>query len=180
VTTNTVGLTSPPPILVIGLGNRLLSDDGVGIELLERLRRTMAAVDIEFLDGSALGVALCPLLANRAAILVLDAVSLGAKPGTIHMIEGAEVRHLKRDVASNVHGTNAAALIAAAMLLGDVASRILVIGIEPRNLNIGVGLSDEVMAALEPAQVQIAAILDRLLQDTFETPAPATARAAEA
>ena len=71
------------PILVLGVGNALLRDDGVGLRLLSDLSREGLAWDgeVEFLDGGTQGLALLDRIAGRHALLILDAVKLGAARG---------------------------------------------------------------------------------------------------
>src|SRR5271157_1480534 len=76
------------PILVLGVGNALLRDDGVGLRLLSDLSREGLALDgeVEFLDGGTQGLALLDRIAGRHALLILDAVKLGAAPGAVHAL----------------------------------------------------------------------------------------------
>ena len=74
------------PILVLGIGNTLLMDDGVGVLLVEEFRclSSLPADEVEFLDGGTQGLALLGRMAGRRALVILDAVNLGATPGTVH------------------------------------------------------------------------------------------------
>ncbi|MHC4948648.1 MAG: hydrogenase maturation protease [Planctomycetota bacterium] len=105
------------PVLVLGLGNLLLRDDGVGLTLLARLRDEHAALPgVEWLDGGTQGLALLGRLAGRRGLLVLDAVALGDAPGTVHVLPDAAhrppargaVRHRRRGRAvGGPHGHGA-------------------------------------------------------------------------
>lgn len=163
--------TSVPPILVLGLGNRLLRDDGVGLELLRRLDADGAGdVRVEVLDGGTQGLALLGRIACREAILVLDAVGLGAEPGTVHHMWGVPQR-----VASAVptaHEGNAAELFAAAALLGELPPAVRVVGIEPAEVRTGIGLSAPVLAALPAAAAAARAALCALREALLETEPP--------
>ncbi|MCC6409325.1 MAG: hydrogenase maturation protease [Planctomycetes bacterium] len=153
------------PILVLGVGNALLQDDGVGPALVERLRATRGTDPrVEFVDGGTLGLALLGWLEHRAALLVLDAVELGAAPGTVHVIE----RPLDRGAARGIgaHGGNAASLLGTAALLGVLPHHVLVVGVEPRSIRTGTELDPDVERALpraaELAERWIAARLSEL------------------
>ena len=79
---------NPPPILVLGLGNVLLQDDGVGPALLGLLETLHGKDDrVQFVDGGTQGLALLGYLSDRQAVLILDAVALGAEPGSVHVRE---------------------------------------------------------------------------------------------
>src|SRR5271169_2822928 len=95
-----------PPILVLGLGNLLLSDDGVGLRLLEELARETWSDDVEFVDGGTQGLALLPYLSERQAVMVLDAIGLGAEPGTLHILRGDDVRQLHGQRSETAHEGN--------------------------------------------------------------------------
>jgi hydrogenase maturation protease len=148
----TTGLTD---ILVLGLGNLLLSDDGLGLRLLEALPAEGAAA--EFLDGGTQGLALLSYLAHRRALIILDAVALGAPPGTVHVLQGDAI---SAHHAVTAHGSNALELLAAARLLGDLPPSVTIIGIEPACIRTGIGLSAAVEAALPEALARARAVLE--------------------
>ncbi|MHC5024562.1 MAG: hydrogenase maturation protease [Planctomycetota bacterium] len=155
---------SPPaPILVLALGNLLLHDDGVGLALLERLR-PVAEPDprVELLDGGTQGIALLPRLAGRHSVLILDAVALGADPGTIHVI--ADARSARPDRGRTAHESNAGDLIAAAELIGDCPERLAVVGIEPKSIRTSVGLSEVVGRAVPDAVQEARRCLANLIE----------------
>src|ERR1035437_6800547 len=99
------------PILVLGLGNLLLSDDAAGLHLHAALLAERGATEqVEFVDGGrhgggralhpppprgTQGLALLHYLANRRAVLVLDAVGLGAEPGSVHVLRGPAIDGLR-------------------------------------------------------------------------------------
>jgi hydrogenase maturation protease len=146
------GLADPPPVLVLGLGNLLLGDDGVGLRLLDEL---CAAAhwppEVEFVDGGTQGVALLGWLAGRRALLLLDAVGLGAPAGTVHCLSAAEVEGISARRAGSAHEGNAMGLLAAARLTGCCPASLAVLGIEPAELRTQVGLSAAVEAAIPQA-----------------------------
>jgi len=138
-----------PEVLVLGLGNPLLGDDGAGLALLGAVsaaRRWDARV--EFLDGGTQGLALLDRLSGRRALVILDAVAGGAPPGGVHVIRDWQ-RFAGR--SSTAHEGNAAELLLAATLVGDCPERVVIVGIEPLHVRTGVGLSGPVRQALTPA-----------------------------
>lgn len=134
-----------PDVLVLGLGNLLLSDDGLGLRVLEEVSADGVA---EYVDGGTQGLALLPYLAGRRAVIVLDAVALGAPPGTVHVLSRGVLAAHRRVTA---HGSNALELLDAAELIGDLPAEVRIIGIEPAKLETGIGLSAEVEAAIPEA-----------------------------
>ena len=153
-----------PPVLVLGLGNLLLADDAVGLELLERLAHELPAdARVELVDGGTQGLALLGPLAGRRAALLLDAVALGAPAGTVHALGGLGRRRAPH--ARGAHEGGAPSLLAAAALTGDLPDEVELVGVEPLELETRIGLSppvrDALPAALASARERLAALLER-------------------
>ncbi|HXN47830.1 MAG TPA: hydrogenase maturation protease [Bryobacteraceae bacterium] len=151
-------------VLVLGLGNSLLGDDGAGLALLEELA---AAPDpgVEYLDGGTQGLALLGRIAGRRALLIVDAVKTGAPPGTVHALRGAAAMQWLRGGATTAHESNAGELIAAAALLGVAPADIAIVGVEPERLEIGIGLTDDVRRALPEAVAQARSMIAEMAGD---------------
>lgn len=150
------------PVLVLGIGNQLLWDDGVGLVMLARLRERWGADSrVDFVDGGTQGIALATYLADRRAVLVLDAVALGGAAGTVHARRN--VRACDQPRGSGAHEGNAGELLAVAELVGDVPEQMAIVGIEPEALHTGIGLSAKVEAALPEATDAAERMLHELL-----------------
>jgi hydrogenase maturation protease len=151
-----------PALLVLGLGNRLLTDDGLGLELLARVTPRLAADPrVELVDGGTQGLALLGLLEGRSALLLLDAVARGSGPGAVHHLRGTGEVVAHR--SGGAHEGNAGELLAVARLVGDLPEVVEVVGIEPVEVRTGIGLSGPVRAALEPAAGLALQAAERLL-----------------
>jgi hydrogenase maturation protease len=167
--TTTIGSASPrefatAPILVLGLGNQLLGDDGAGLRLLELLAEKFPVNDaVELLDGGTQGLALTGYLADREAIVVLDAMAMGAPAGTVHVLSGEELWRIRTQTSNTAHEGNALELFATARMLGYHWAEVAAIGIEPRNIRTGIGLSAEVESALDDALLKARKILDEMV-----------------
>ena len=150
----TGGLAEPvPPVLVLGLGNSLLGDDGAGLRLLEELRGTGGWPEsIEWVDGGTRGIALLGVLSLRHTAILLDAVQLGAPPGTVHVLGMDRLRRFAGvGVGATPHESNALQLLATAELTGDLPEHVVVVGIEPEFVRTHLGLSPVAEAALPRA-----------------------------
>jgi hydrogenase maturation protease len=92
-------------ILVLGIGNTLLADEGAGIVAMRELEaRFWTRGEIEFLDGGTLSFTLAVPISECTALLVIDAAELGAAPGTVRSFEGDEMdRFLGENRKSSVH-----------------------------------------------------------------------------
>jgi hydrogenase maturation protease len=132
---------------VIGVGNTILSDEGVGVHaarLLERNPRVPAGVTI--LDGGTLGLELIPYASDASRILILDAMNSGKAPGTLARMTGKDL--LGTTAGRSVHQLGVADLIAALFLVSSGPQEIVVLGVQPANTDWGTTLSPEVEAAL--------------------------------
>jgi len=155
---------APAPVLVLGLGNTLLSDDGVGPVLVEKLaeRKCSWNTEVDFVDGGTQGLALLGHLSGRRAVIILDAVKMGAPPGTVHRLTLPELRSFSSRRADSGHESNAGELLAAAELLNELPGQLFVVGVEPETITTGVALSPAVQEALPAARDQVKCLLDQL------------------
>ncbi len=135
-------------LLVLGLGNVLCRDDGVGVAAVHRiLDRREPPPGVDVLDGGTLGLSLLPHLEDAKAAILLDAIRTDAPPGTFVRLEGEEVAPAVAARLS-VHQVGVADLLDAARLRGRVPPRLLLLGIVPESLELGIGLSPCVAAQL--------------------------------
>lgn len=151
-----------PPLLVVGIGNPLLSDDGVGLQLLEKLQEKFDNPDIEFVDGGTMGIALLGRLENRKGIIFLDAIALKATPGTVHILSKKEIFDIKTR-QTTAHEGNAAEILKTAALLGDIPEQIYVAGLEPDELKTKIGLSTIVEKALSNGVTEIEKLIKSVI-----------------
>jgi hydrogenase maturation protease len=151
-----------PPVLVLGVGNALLGDDAVGLLLLSELAlaRDEWGGEVEFLDGGTQGLALLDRIAQRRALLVLDAVALGREPGTVHVLDGWQQAGRQ---AGTAHESNVGELLQTSVLLGECPEHVAVVGVEPARIATGIGVSEAVAdamgGALEAARRQLSKML---------------------
>jgi hydrogenase maturation protease len=150
----------PAPYLVLGIGNQLLGDDGVGIALLHSLLEVPSegTNQVEFMDGGTQGLALLGHLENRKGVLLLDAINLGAAPGTVHVISAEEAMAPNQTVPT-AHGSNAVELLSAAKLVGYFPEKVTIVGIEPAEIKTTIALSIPVKAAIPEGRRQALAVL---------------------
>jgi hydrogenase maturation protease len=141
------------PVLLLALGNPLMSDDGAGQEILSMLSSNSSEWDgkVEFMDGGTQGLALLGMFEGRKAVVFLDAVRLGDKPGAAHVLTGDEIGRMGRRAATTAHDGSAPQILAALQLLGEMPSNVMLIGLEPEKIQTGIGLSPAVQAGLVTA-----------------------------
>lgn len=148
----------PAPVLVLGIGNELLTDEGVGVLAARRLaERAPPGVDV--LPAGTLGLQLLTEIVGREAVLVLDAVmGEGLAPGDVVALDVEEV---PADAAPglSVHQLDVTDALRVAELAGAAPVRAVVVGIVPASLEPGVGLSDVVAARLDDLLAEVERVL---------------------
>jgi len=139
-------------IAILGLGNVLCSDDGVGVAAIHRLIEAHEpAPGVEFVDGGTLGLSLLDYFDRDVDLIVLDAVRTDAPPGTLVRFEGDDVEPAAAAQLS-VHQVGVADLLAAARWLDRLPSRVILLGVVPETLALGSDRTAAVEAAI-PALV---------------------------
>jgi hydrogenase maturation protease len=132
----------PASAMLIGLGNLIMGDEGVGVHAMRQLEAEYAFVPrVELVDGGTSGLDLLPLLKGQRQLLLIDALAADAPPGTIRVIRNQVIRTALTEKVS-LHHLGIADLLALAELLGDAPSEIVLIGIVPERLAMDLGLSD--------------------------------------
>ena len=134
--------------LVLGLGNLVHSDDGVGVHAIERLQhdsRVPAATVL--MDGGTHGLGLLPHVSGYQRLLVIDAVDVGEAPGTIVRLEGDALRNLPGK--PSVHQLGFADMLVALNLLGGAPEEVVVIGVQPQSTEWSVELTPCVCKSLD-------------------------------
>jgi hydrogenase maturation protease len=127
-------------ILVLGIGNPLLSDEGAGIHVVRTLQSQsdLRSPDVEFLDGGTLSFTLAVPIQETDALIVVDAAQLGAKPGTTKVFEGADMdRFLLSARKASAHEVGLTDLMTIAALSDHWPERRALVAIQPENLDWG-------------------------------------------
>lgn len=141
------------PLLVLGLGNVLLEDDGVGAAAVALLTERYAAPEgALILDGGTLGLSLLPYLESADALILVDAIRADAQPGSLVRVTGEDVVPA---VATRLspHQVGVADLLDGARWLDRYPGRVVLVGLVPESMELAVGLSANVWPAL-PALVE--------------------------
>jgi hydrogenase maturation protease len=100
------------------------------------------------------------LLSGRRTAIVPDALALGAVPGTVHVLSADDAIGIRSHRSTTAHEGNAGKLLAAALLRGDLPKRTIIVGVEPREVRRGVGLSDAVACGVQEAVVSARRVLE--------------------
>ena len=152
-------------ILVLGIGNILWADEGFGVRAVERLAEEWSfPANVTVMDGGTQGLYLLPHLETADALIVIDAIDYGLPPGSRREFRDADVPAFLGAKKMSLHQTGFQEVLASAMLLDRCPPRLILVGVQPENLeDYGGGLTATVAAQVGPT---IDAVL-RLLQDEF-------------
>jgi hydrogenase maturation protease len=146
----------PIPLLVLGLGNILCGDDGLGVAAVRHLARTRSlGPGVRLADGGVLGLSLLPTLEAARRAIIVDAVRCDRPPGELVVVDGEDVLPALRERLSP-HEVGVWDLLWAARLRGRAPDRIAIVGLVPASVALGVGLSPAVEAAI-PALIEAVA-----------------------
>ncbi len=139
--------------VVLGVGNTLLTDEGVGVHVVERLRLDHSGLeDVEYLDGGTLSFTLAGPMAEADQLIIIDAAELKASPGTVTLFENEAMDdYLGRGKRRSVHEVSLLDLLAVAHLTDSLPQRRALIGIQPQELGWGDAPSAAVAAAIPAA-----------------------------
>ncbi len=136
-------------MLVLGLGNILLQDEGIGVRVVQHLHQTYRfPPEVEVLDGGTAGMALYEHIIDRSHLIVIDAVKTGDPPGTMVTLEREAVPAYFRTKVSP-HQMALSDILAALQIGGHPLPETVLLGIVPVALQTGIGLSYPVAKKLD-------------------------------
>ena len=140
-------------VLILGVGNILLTDEGIGVRTLEALQqRYCMPDDVELVDGGTAGMELMEIMANRDHVILIDAINTGAAPGTLITLEEEEVPALFRSRISP-HQLGISDLLGVMTLTGELPKHFTLFGVVPYSIDTGV----ELTKAMESKRDQLVA-----------------------
>lgn len=152
-----------PELAVVGVGNRIMGDDGLGPEVIDRLEKRSAGskADVRLINAGTTGFIALEAMSGARRAIVLDAIQNGEAPGTIQeyrCVDGAFETEIPEMTMHDVSFTEA-------MIAGreayDLPDEIRILGVEPANLSIGIELSETV----EQAATELVDMLTKTISD---------------
>jgi len=154
--------------LVLGVGNLLVSDEGVGVHVIERLTETYdLPKGVQVLDGGTLGLDLLYYLEGVENLLIVDAVEMDKEPGTLLRMQGDEIPSFL-SIKMSPHQIGIPDMLFAAKLRDLYPRNVVLWGIQPATLEVGLELSPVIAAQVD---VLVSKIVEQLTQ-WGERPSP--------
>ena len=134
-------------IVVIGIGNLLLMDEGIGVHTINELEKHDLPESIEIYDGGTGGFKLIDLMHGADRVIFIDAVETGKAPGSVTIFSAEEVHSLYNKKKYSLHDTDLMEIIKMTELLDDPPI-IEIVGIQPKIINYGTTLSKELAGSM--------------------------------
>jgi hydrogenase maturation protease len=147
--------------LILGVGNLLLSDEGVGLRVVEHLAKSYDLPEgVRILDGGTLGLDLLYYLEGVENLLIVDAVEMGKEPGTLLRLEGDEVPSFL-SIKMSPHQIGIPDMLFAARLKDLYPRNVVLWGVQPAVLDTGLELSP-------PVAAQVNALVDKVVEQLVQ------------
>ena len=161
-----------PRIVVIGLGNTLMGDEGLGVCALRELREAPARGPVDYYDGGTRGLLLLPFMEEASHLLLLDAVQSNDPPGTALEITGQELLSAKIPLKFSAHDIALPDLLTLFLLRrGDPGPKLHFVGITPASMEMSTDLSPPVRKAMPELLARAKRVLAGWIAE-IENPVP--------
>jgi hydrogenase maturation protease len=139
--------TARPSILIMGVGNILLSDEGVGVHVVRAMQKMKLPDNVELLDGGTASMSFLDNLSSREKVIIIDAVKGNDKPGTIYRFTPSDIT-TQKEMVTSLHQIGILDSLNMAQFLGAAPQNVIIYGIEPKELDWGMSLSSEIAAVI--------------------------------
>lgn len=146
-------MESQKNILILGLGNILLKDEGVGVRVAEKIKEMPLPPDVEVMDGGTMGLDLQYYIEGRKKVIVIDAVRAGDTPGTMYRFTDKEIAD-KKGLLRSAHGFDFTDALRFAEFFQNKPDEVIFIGIEPESLDEGMELTPTIEKRV-PALIEL-------------------------
>lgn len=141
--------TNNRKVLVMGIGNTLLQDDGIGIHVTELFKSSREEdPDLDVIDGGTIGLSLLPEIEDAGKVIIVDASEIGEKPGTMRIFRNQEIDAQLSGKRRSVHEVALYDLFSAAAIRGRCPDERVLIAIQPACTEWGLEPTPEVKAAI--------------------------------
>ena len=140
---------SKKDVIVLGLGNPLMADEGIGTVVVEKLGAYQEKYpDVEFMDAGAGGMQLLHYIAGRKKAVIIDCAFMGEEAGTIKRFTTDEVKTVKKLAHLSLHEVDILSVITLSKQLGECPDEVVFFGIEPVSVEDGMELSEKLKCGI--------------------------------
>lgn len=163
------------PILILGIGNILLQDEGIGVRVAEAMQKVELPPEVEVLDGGTSGANIIDVIADRRKLIVIDAVDGDAEPGMLFRLDADDLMPEEGDVVS-LHQIGLLESLIMARILGCLPEEIVIFGVQPKTVRPGLELTPEIAGAMPRVialvMKEVSQTLDRQVRAVEVEPRP--------
>jgi hydrogenase maturation protease len=153
-------------VLVMGIGNTLLQDDGVGVHVSELFRSSREPdPNLDIVDGGTIGLSLLPEIEDADAVIIIDASEIGERPGSMRIFRNREIDQQLSGKRRSVHEVALYDLFSAAAIRGRSPEERVLIAIQPASTEWGLDPTPEVKASIPLACEAINSLTRRWQHD---------------
>ena len=161
------GMANPKKVVVMGVGNTLQQDDGIGIHVTDTLRLSADTnPDIAIIDGGTIGLSLLPQIEDADAVIVVDASEIGESPGAMQIFRNDEIDRQLSNKRRTVHEVALVDLFSAAAIRGRSPGERVLVAIQPESTDTGLEPTPRVRDAIPRACEAINSITSGWLNET--------------
>jgi hydrogenase maturation protease len=147
-------------ITLLGLGNILMRDDGVGVHAIKVIQERFAVPpELDIVDGGTSGLDLLPFIEGRERVLFVDAVDFGKEPGFIGELVNDDIPAFFSKDKGSLHHIGLTDVLATARLLNILPEEVCLIGIQPQGIEMGLELTEVMQGKLDRL---VGLIIDKL------------------
>lgn len=129
-------------IVVIGIGNILMQDDGIGVHIISLLKEELITTGIELVDGGTSTLDMLSYFTDYKKVIVIDCLKAGYLPGTIYKIAPSDIKSYRKENLS-IHDVQILDVVKIANLM-EYYPDVTIIGVEPKSIDFGLELSSEI------------------------------------
>lgn len=147
-----------PKLTILGVGNELLSDEGIGVHAIKKIQKIKLPPEVEVIEGGTDGFGLINIITETDYLIVIDSIKGGSKPGTIYRFNIKDAPNCPDVFKTSVHQIGILEVINLSQLIGKTPETV-VIGVEPENISSGMDLSAKI-------KEKIPKVIDLVLEET--------------
>ena len=148
-------------IAVVGIGNILMGDEGIGVVVVNLLEKKKYTEEIDFIDAGTSFFYVAPSLKNYDKVVIIDTVCEGKAPGTVYRFEMNDIEKTENNGMLSLHDLGVMQSIKLEKLVGGFPEDVVFFGIEPKSIALSMELSDEIQEKVEE-------IIDKIINELRE------------
>ncbi len=134
-------------IVILGVGNLLLKDEGVGVHVVQELQKKALPPEVKVIEGGVAGIGLINFFQGARKAVFIDAADMKLAPGTVVRFTPEEIRSQPGNPKFSAHDVGLLEVLELAKALGQCPPEVVIIGVQPKEISWGMDLTPEVQAA---------------------------------